>query len=675
MNVTSIFKPRIHQLGLALALLSLVSADRLPAQDAPPRPRMPVEHAPIPRDPTVASAQLAELINTPHVAGDAGRVLRIDLAEGTTTNPPARRLVAYAEFSKVSFAEASRKLSEITGINIAPSKAAGDVPVNTYLKNLEAQVLLETLCNVNGLWFRWEPKSEVLRVYTVAEFRQDLASLREEKTEVFTLLYPNTYGIAHALQDLFGERVRVSFGSDELELNDDLQQRFDRFDLVDQRSQGFGALGGSGTSGGVVGGQNQGSGYGYGQQSRSSLGQQTRQNLPAPTGPSAQLSAEQIQTLQAETGDKTARNSGEPDAAAKIVGRRVNIYVSVLRRQNKLVVRTADEDALTEIRKTITLLDVPTSLVLLEVKVLSVNLGDGFNSSLDYQFNGVASTKGGAALTTAGFTTGEILPPASGSMTPGGSGLNSGDMTFQVVNEYFRARLQLLETKTRVTQLATPFLLTANNEVSRVFIGEERPINRGFTSGQVIASGNNTFNTGAGTDIQFVPIGTTLLITPNINADRTVTLRILQENSSINVQGGTILVPAGTGFQQQAVDIVQSRTVSGTFVAKDRMTVAVSGLISEEIHNNSSGIPFLSRIPLLGQLFRRDDKLRTRSELLVIIRPYVMNTPTEAEAVSQTLLKELSIHPTASTLSGTLDTFKTNQVPLPADSYPLSTPK
>ena len=60
-------------------------------------------------------------------------------------------------------------------------------------------------------------------------------------------------------------------------------------------------------------------------------------------------------------------------------------------------------------------------------------------------------------------------------MTPGGAGLQSGTMTFQVVNEYFRARMQLLESKGRVKTLATPLLMTANNEVSRLFLGEERP--------------------------------------------------------------------------------------------------------------------------------------------------------------------------------------------------------
>ena len=77
----------------------------------------------------------------------------------------------------------------------------------------------------------------------------------------------------------------------------------------------------------------------------------------------------------------------------------------------------------------------------------------------------------------------------------------------------------------------------------------------------------------------------------------------------------------------------------------------------------------------MGQLFRRDDKGRSRKELIVIIRPYIMNTPAEAERVSHELVKQLSIHPISSTLSGTLDTYGTNEVPHAADSYPLAAPK
>jgi len=335
-----------------------------------------------------------------------------------------------------------------------------------------------------------------------------------------------------------------------------------------------------------------------------------------------------------------------------------------------LLVRTADEQAHEEIRKIVTQLDVPTSLVLLEVKVLSIELGNDFNSAFDAIF--------ARSEVSGSFSSGTILPPTSVVKPVGlaeGTGLSSDNLIFQYIGDNFSARMQFLETKNRVTQLATPVLLTANNEVSRVFVGEEHPINRSFTGGQVITTGTTTSTTSAGTDIEFVPVGTALLITPSINADRTVTLRVLQENSTINTQGATILIPNGNGYEQQQVDIVQSRKVSGTFVAKDRLPVAVGGLIGEKIQNNNTGVPGLSSIPWVGQLFRRDSKSRSRSEMVVIIRPYILNTPAEAERVSRELMRQLSIHPLASELRGTLDAYGTNDVPRAADTRPFAPSK
>jgi general secretion pathway protein D len=154
-------------------------------------------------------------------------------------------------------------------------------------------------------------------------------------------------------------------------------------------------------------------------------------------------------------------------------------------------------------------------------------------------------------------------------MTPGGAAGALGDMTFQIVNEYFRARMQLLEEKNRVTVLATPLLLTANNEVSRLFIGEERPLVRNISS-QTILTENNVA-TAPNTTVEFRSVGITLLITANINSDRTVTLRLVQENSAINSAGASIpVVLSGGAVQNVNVDTVSSRVISGTFAAKDK---------------------------------------------------------------------------------------------------------
>jgi len=353
--------------------------------------------------------------------------------------------------------------------------------------------------------------------------------------------------------------------------------------------------------------------------------------------------------------------------------RQATIYVTVIRAHNQLIVRTSDEKTMQQIRELVQRVDVPTPLVLLEVKILQVNLGDDFTSSFDYQFSDKLTLAGG-------FTTGNILPPVPDNpalitpprvyrdspIVPEGltdaNGRPNRPLVFQFVNDNFRVRMQLLENNNRVTTLASPVLLTANNEVSRLFVGQEVPINRSFTGPTPIVSTTATTYTSGSTGIEFRPVGTTLLITPNINADRTVTLRVLQEVSNIVPNGANVLVPTSTGFSDQSVDTVQSKTVSGTVVGMDCMTVAIGGLIEENVTDSRAEIPILGKLPVVGFFFRSQESKRTRTELVILIRPYVFSTPCDSAATSAKLMNELSIHPMANCPVGTMNTFAPHEV-------------
>jgi len=208
--------------------------------------------------------------------------------------------------------------------------------------------------------------------------------------------------------------------------------------------------------------------------------------------------------------------------------------------------------------------------------------------------------------------------------------------------------------------LATPLILTANNEVSRIFVGDTLPFTIGFAPSRVVAGANSLASSSAATPItELRDVGQSLLITPNINADRTVTLRVVEENSERILGGGSIPVPNidGGGVTVVKVDTVRRRTVSGTIVAQDGMAVALGGLIEETISDNRDQIPILGNIPGLGFLFRRQASVNARSELVVVIRPYVFNTPSESAASSQMLLENLSVHPSSPDAMGTMGTY------------------
>ncbi len=583
---------------------------------------------------------------------------------------PPNKMLELVDFRDISLGEAMRTFSEESGLNIVPSMEANKTKVNVFLRNVRPMDVLENLTKTHNLYFRIDEASGIIRIYTTEEYEANLKSFREEQTQVFTLLYPNPVDVAVAIRDLFGERVALNFGVGDEDSILDLVFRLNRFDLIDSRSLGLGSFQGAYS----LGGNTSSSLNGLGGFSSSNLRQQfpaNQANLAAELQPLRGLSAEQIQKLieavQKRKQPEATEEQPQSDAITQLLKeKQAVIYVTVVRRNNQVVVRTSDENTMRQISQLVARLDVPTPLVLLEVKVMSIELDDNFRSVFDFEFSDGGSTAGG-------FTTGDILPTPSDAVTgearrlasliPGGTVLNQGDLTFQVVNNSFRARMQLLEDDNRVTVLNTPLLLTANNEVSRIFIGDTIPFTVGFNSPQVISGGNNN-TTIAGTPItELRDVGQSLLITPAINADRTVTLRIVQENARRVINGGRIpVLNTAGGITNQEVDTVNRSTVSGTIVAKDGLAVVLGGLIEDQVIDNREKVPALGRLPVLGFFFRRQETGRTRRELVVMIRPYVFNTPSESAALSADLLRQLSVHPTAVDGRPSLDTFSPSEV-------------
>lgn len=600
------------------------------------------------------------------------------------------------EFHDIPLNEAVRILSDQSDLKIVPSSAAASTVVSLYLRNVDALTALDALTKAHGLYYRQDRATGIIRINTSDEYQADLGSFREEKTEVFTLLYPNPVDVAFAIQGLYGTRVQMNFGgmmAGDSMMSQDLQQRFQRFMLIRMMNQlagggnttgggtgtntggtgGFGGGtggfgGGMGGFGGGIGGFG-GGGFGGGFGGMNMLGgfagmnqqnSQNAQDAAQAAQPLEDLTAEEIQQLLSAQGAATPEGQAAIDDLLR--SRQARIYVTVIRRNNQLVIRTSDEATLERIRGLIRELDVPTPLVLLEVKVMQLDLGDKFTSVFDYQFS-----DGGALAGE--FTAGNILAPANNLLAPAARPYaplditnspagSSQDMTFQVVSEHFRARLQLLENNNRVTNLATPVLLTANNEVSQIFIGQQIPLVIGYSQGGAATGVGGTTTVQPTPQTQLTNVGQGLLITPNINADRTVTLRISQQDSNVIEDGATIPIVNSLGaIEDLAIDVLDTRVVNGTVVAKDGLAVAIGGLISEELTDTRAEVPVMGKLPVIGYFFRRQQTNRSRSELVILIRPYVFNTPAETAMLSQELLSDLSLHPNSPDGVGTLNSF------------------
>ena len=559
------------------------------------------------------------------------------------TNPPPE-FVRHLESDGVSLARLARLLADQTGVNISTSDAAAAKEVSIFLRNVTAETAVEEVCRACGLWFRRAPGGGVIRITTMAEYTESLSSFREETTRTFTLLYPNVVEIASVIYGIYPDRTLLSLGEEEFLEDDeyDLSRRFRRFRVMEENGnsqfmniQAPQASSAGGRSGGGEFSFSRGNGFSRLMQwdrlrQRGRIGGQGEYATPG-----AMLSAADARELD------LAVREGDTNRYETVYRRNANgpanIFVSMSRKNNLLVVRTSDVRAMDEIARLVRELDVPTPMVLLEMRILELQLDDNFNAKFEWNFNGYPGDDGAGKARDA-FA--EIAQSAAmNAFTP--------TFAFKAISHDLLAKIELLAQDGRVKTLATPTLLVANNEVSRIFSGKEYPLVSGWTAGQVDATalGRDRYVNPI-VEIEKKDVGDMLLISPNINADKTITLRMLQENSSVNPDGVTIPVSGGSG-EEKKIDYVESRSLTGTFVAQDGMAVMAGGLIKESESEQYYRTPVLGSIPLIGVFFRGTEKVRRRTEMIVIIKPHVIMTPYEGGRVSEELMKALSDHPAA----------------------------
>jgi general secretion pathway protein D len=227
-------------------------------------------------------------------------------------------------------------------------------------------------------------------------------------------------------------------------------------------------------------------------------------------------------------------------------------------------------------------------------------------------------------------------------------------MVLQIVSHDVLARIQAMQDSGRVISLATPNLCVADGEASRIFVGKETTILTSVTVNKSTTTGNNpVIDTSYDPVSERMNIGTTLLITPRIHADRTTTIRIVQEDSQVGDtqeivfgtdHSGSVLNSSNMSFFTKDID---NRTVTTTVVASDGQVSAIGGLIREEVKQRDIGVPGLMKIPYLGMAFKTSFKKRERHELLILVRPFVLLAPGENNNVTQCFMKQLSEHPSA----------------------------
>jgi general secretion pathway protein D len=206
-----------------------------------------------------------------------------------------------------------------------------------------------------------------------------------------------------------------------------------------------------------------------------------------------------------------------------------------------------------------------------------------------------------------------------------GRGLNVGVINGVVnipgIGEILNLNLLIraLESDSNANILSTPTLLTLDNEEARIIIGQNVP----FITGSYAVTGAATTPSPFQT-IERRDVGLTLRVRPQISEGGTVRLQIYQEVSSVV---DTILPnPAGVTTNKRAVESI--------VLVDDGQIVVIGGLIQDGVRETVEKVPFLGDIPLLGALFTYSTRSRSKTNLMVFLRPTVLRTAQRAESLT-----------------------------------------
>ncbi len=299
-------------------------------------------------------------------------------------------------------------------------------------------------------------------------------------------------------------------------------------------------------------------------------------------------------------------------------------------RDNAIIVQGSGE-AVDRVEKIIVKLDVRAPQVLISAVIGEFSLGNGIESGVDYilrsgsvtgftNFTTSATGVVNPTTTTTDVNGNPIATPATGVSvinalaTALGGYTGLGAIIRPTSN--FDILVKLLESSNRFKTISRPVVFASNNKKAVIASGQEIAVptqtlsNVGTTIGQTASISSS---------IQFKSVTLQLEVIPLINSDNEVTLDIYQKIDSV-VSGGGVVIAGNT------VPTIATRFVRSTVSVPNDSTIVLGGLIKQDESNVQNGIPFLSRIPVLGLLFKSQNKTASRSELIILLHPVVANT-------------------------------------------------
>ena len=335
-----------------------------------------------------------------------------------------------------------------------------------------------------------------------------------------------------------------------------------------------------------------------------------------------------------------------PDGKPAAVSKSVQIVAD--KATNSLII-TADTADYQIIEDVIRKLDIARSMVYLEALIMEVNASKNFKLGVEWMgamkisesYTGIGSGSGEGGTfpistglltpsttgTTSGTSTGTItsLPSLASGLTLGVIGqairvatVGGADITFPNLAAFINA----YQADTDVRILATPQLLTLDNEEAEMTVGKNVP----YVTRQDTTT-NATINYSS---YEYKDVGITLKVTPQINKEGFVRLKLDQSVTKLDAQTQDV----GTG-QKILAPTTLKRTAKTTVTVRSGDTVVIGGLIEDSTSDGIYKVPLLGDIPLLGWLFKYKTKVGDKTNLFIFITPRIIQKPEDATDIHQ----------------------------------------
>ncbi len=283
---------------------------------------------------------------------------------------------------------------------------------------------------------------------------------------------------------------------------------------------------------------------------------------------------------------------------------------------NSIIIVASAQDYET-ILPVITQLDVMPLEVLIDATVVQVKL----TNKLEYGISWYLS-HGGSSMGL-----GEnIVNTAAAASTGGLSALYSSSAV--------KALLDTLASSDSLNIISSPSLMVLNNQKAKINVGQQVPIQTSTSSlpvsgGGVLASPSIAL----GSSIQYKDTGVTLEVTPRVNANGMVIMKLKQIVSNV-AAAATSGVTSSATFDKKEID--------SSVAVHDNETIVLGGLIADDVTNSKSGVPFLHELPFIGSLFGNTSKSNIKTELVVLITPRVVKSKQDSRIISGEFKRKLT---------------------------------